>query len=132
MRINLTSSKKRYCVKTIPLTKGTGAFRQNQTKNSRRKEKPCSSAVLREKIKVKTCGFLPFYQFFVLSSFPRSSYLCTILAPQPTISAINPFAPKVYSHFKLLILYFSLYFYCFCIHFIQFLMSYSFFKKFSF
>ena len=46
---------------------------------------------------MKTCGFLHFIEFFVLSPFPRSSYLYTILAPQPAISALNPFAPGVFS-----------------------------------
>ena len=30
--------------------------------------------------------------FFILPSFPRSAYACTLLACQPTISAPNPFA----------------------------------------
>ena len=32
-------------------------------------------------------------KFFILSSFPRSAYLCTLFARQPRISAPNSFAP---------------------------------------
>jgi hypothetical protein len=69
-------------------------------KNGRSKEKslllPCFLSLCR-KSGLKTCGFLHFIEFFVLSPFPRSSYLYTILAPQPAISALNPFAPGVFS-----------------------------------
>ena len=103
---------------------GAGAFRQNQTKNSRSKEKLCSCCTKGEN-QGKNLRFSPnFISFFVLSSFPRSSYLCTILAPQPTISALNPFAPRFRLIKNSLFLYFSLYFYSFCFDFIQFLMSY--------
>ena len=38
-------------------------------------------------LRLKTCGFLPFYSdFFLLSPFPHSAYACTLLARQPTIS----------------------------------------------
>ena len=45
-------------------------------------------------IKVKTFGFLYFYWIFVLSLFPRSSYVYTIIARQPTISALNQAIPQ--------------------------------------
>ena len=42
---------------------------------------------------MKTYGFLRFRSVFILSPFPRSPYPCTPIARQPTISALNPFAP---------------------------------------
>ena len=43
--------------------------------------------------RLKTYGFLPIRLIFhFLSSFPRSAYLCTLLARQPRISAPNSLA----------------------------------------
>jgi hypothetical protein len=48
-----------------------------------------------KEIKVENLRFSPFLlKFFILSPFPRSAYSCTLLARQPTISALNPFAPR--------------------------------------
>ena len=60
--------------------RGAGAFRQNQTKNSRSKEKLCSCCTKGEN-QGKNLRFSPnFIKFFVLSSFPHSPYTRTALA----------------------------------------------------
>ena len=45
-----------------------------------------------EGIKVETFGFPRTNKVFILLPFPRSTYVCTPHARQPTISALNPFA----------------------------------------
>ena len=47
----------------------------------------------RENLRLITYGFLHSIEFFVLLPFPRSTYLYTSIARQPTISVPNPFAP---------------------------------------
>ena len=49
-------------------------------------------------LRLKIFDFLLFkLEFFILPPFPRSSYLCTIITRQPTLSALNPFASVLFS-----------------------------------
>ena len=77
------------------------AFRRNQIKNGRNIVKMkcfCRFFMQIRENKVENLWFSSFLlKFFILSSFPRSAYLCTPLARQPRISSLNPFAP-VLSH----------------------------------
>ena len=72
---------------------------------------------------VENLRFSPFLlKFLVLVSFPCSAYLCTPLARQPTISALNPFALRNCRIKNSLNLQFSLHISSFSLDLLEFLM----------
>ena len=75
---------------------GAVVFRHNRIKNEWRRFNLASPLVtFLNGIRVENLRFSSKkLKFFILLPFPRSAYIYTPLARQPTISALNPFAPR--------------------------------------